>query len=71
MMKQFAGLDEKKAMEIMKEGHRMDNGHHVIPLPFIGGRQEAAQVLTRKASKAMAKQRFLRQGGEEDRRTSR
>jgi hypothetical protein len=23
--------NEEKAMEIMKEGHRMENGHHVIP----------------------------------------
>jgi hypothetical protein len=54
--------NEEKAMEIMKEGHRMEKGHHVITLPFIGGRREAAKVLPRKASEAMARQRTLRQG---------
>jgi hypothetical protein len=49
-------------MEIMKEGHRMVNGHHVIPLPFIGGRQETVKVLPSEASEAIARQRTLRQG---------
>jgi hypothetical protein len=47
---------------MMQDGYRMVDGHPEVPLPFMGGQEEAAKVLPRKNSEKLAKQRTLRQG---------